>query len=154
MLSQLRGGRWKEFLLGGGQGPWDRPLGVLWRRVVAECGAGQLAAEHGLVWEDLPHDSKMVLAVRGEGGEVIDVAATACRTQQEVWERETRYARVHRRLPQDLTGLVPADVGGLRTQLLAAGDFRDGGYGGEQRRWMQRLVTALGGTAAYLAAVH
>lgn len=155
VLSDLREGRWKEFLLGSGEGPWDRPLAVLWHRVVAGCGAAeQLAAAHGVVWEELPHDSKIVLAVQGEDGDVVDVTATACRTQQEAWEREARYARIHRRMPEDLSGLVPADVGALRSGLLAAGDFRDDAYrGGDQER-MTRWGRALAGTAAYLAAAH
>ncbi|MEW2434401.1 hypothetical protein AB0952_09495 [Streptomyces caniferus] len=154
-FSDLREGRWKEFLLGDGEGPWDRPLGELWQRVVAECGvAEQLEAEPGLVWEELPHDSKIVLALQGEAGDVVDVAAACCRTQQEAWEREARYARIHRPLPKDLIGLVPADVGALRSGLLAAGDFRDDEYGSGAQQQFQRMVTALSGTAAYLAAAH
>ena len=155
MLSDLREGRWKEFLLGSAGGPWDRPLGVLWQRVVSECGAaGLLLAEHGLAWEELPHESKIVLAVQGGDGKVIDVASAACRTQQEAWERETRYARIHRPVPEDLTGLVPADVGALRSGLLTAGDFRHAGHSGGERQGFQRVVTALSGTAAYLAVAH
>lgn len=158
-LSDLHEGRWQEFLLGDAAGPWDRPLGELWRRVVAESGAaGQLAAEHGWVWEELPHEEKIIVALQGPNGDaVVDVAAAACRTQQQAWEREARYARIHRPLPRDLTGLVPADLGALRCGLLSAGDFRETGYGGGGRQHLhliQRMVTALTGTAAYLAAAH
>lgn len=46
------------------------------------------------------------------------VAAAALTTQYEQWERERRFARIHRCLPADLAGLVPADVGALRSGLL------------------------------------
>ncbi|MFD8802065.1 hypothetical protein [Streptomyces atroolivaceus] len=46
-----------------------------------------------------------------------DVAADALATQRERWELE-RFARIHRRLLADLSGLVPADVGALRSALL------------------------------------
>ncbi|MFI7089636.1 hypothetical protein ACIBUR_39380 [Streptomyces anulatus] len=152
-LRGLEDGRWKKFLLGDGPGPWDKPLGVLWQRVVAECGvAGTLASDHGVAWEELPHETKMVLAVTGEHG-VVDVAAGACRTQEKEWKREARYAGIHRPLPPDLDGLVPADFGALRSGLLVPGDFRDSDYSGGEDLF-QRLVRALTGTAAYLAAAH
>ncbi|MFI5987811.1 hypothetical protein ACIBEA_44040 [Streptomyces sp. NPDC051555] len=150
---------WKEFLLGPGPAPgrsgsWDEQLAGLWKRVVAECGtADRLATEHDIDWELAPHESKAVLALGGPGGAVIDVAAAAVRTRHEDWARETRFARIHRRLPADLVGLVPADVGALRSGVLTARDFRDDAYGNQQElplRWLRALT----GTAAYLAAAH
>lgn len=150
---------WKEFLLGTGPGPgwsgsWDEQLAVLWKRVVVECGAAdKLATEHDIDWELAPHESKAVLALGGPDGTVVDVAAAALATRRADWEREARFARIHRRLPADLGGLVPADVGALRSSLLEAHDFHDDTYRSTADlplRWMRALT----GTAAYLAAAH
>ncbi|MFD3422132.1 hypothetical protein [Streptomyces decoyicus] len=48
----------------------------------------------------------------------------------------------------------PADVGALRSGLLTADHFRDDSYRGGAQPRFQRMVTALSGTAAYLAAAH
>ncbi|MFD8947557.1 hypothetical protein ACFV0B_01685 [Streptomyces xanthophaeus] len=158
-FTALSSGAWKEFLLGpgagpGGSGSWDEQLAVLWKRVVAECGeAGRLTAEHDIDWELAPHESKAVLALCGPDDVVIDVAAAALETQREQWERERRFARIHRRLPSDLSGLVPADVGALRSGLLDEQDFRASTYAVQQDRAV-RWVRALTGTAAYLSAAH
>ncbi|MFF8430988.1 hypothetical protein ACF07Y_38820 [Streptomyces sp. NPDC016566] len=150
----MRPNAWKDFLLGAEPGPWDARLGAMWKRVVAECGAAdKLAAEHGIVWEELPHETKICLAVDTHHGEILDIAEAALRTRIEDWQREARYARIHRSMPEDLAGLVPADVGTLRAGLLTPKDFRTSDYSGKQLR-MERLVRALTGTAAYLAAAH
>ncbi|MFD3959574.1 MULTISPECIES: hypothetical protein [Streptomyces] len=158
-FTALSSGAWKEFLLGpgagpGGSGSWDEQLAVLWKRVVAECGeAGRLAAEYDIDWELAPHEAKAVLALCGPDDVVIDVAAAALETQREQWERERRFARIHRRLPSDLSGLVPADVGALRSGLLDERDFRASTYAVQQDRAV-RWLRALTGTAAYLSAAH
>ncbi|MEU0213937.1 hypothetical protein ABZ281_02060 [Streptomyces sp. NPDC006265] len=127
---------------------------MLWKRVVTECGEAQrLADEHDIDWELLPHESKLILAVSGPGNVVVDVTAAALATQREQWESERRFARIHRRLPSDLSGLVPADVGALRSGLLDEQDFRINTYAVQQHlpvRWLRALT----GTAAYLAAAH
>ncbi|MGW6202053.1 hypothetical protein ACWF9B_00130 [Streptomyces sp. NPDC055089] len=156
-LADLKADAWADFLLGGGPGPWDKPLGALWCRVVSECGAaGRLEAEHGILWDELPHEAKIVLALRAEDGQVLDVAEATLGTRIEDWQREARYARIHRRLPDDLLGLVPADVGALRSGLLTASDFRPQAYASRQpgMEGMERMVRALTGTAAYLADAH
>ncbi|WP_328965585.1 hypothetical protein [Streptomyces virginiae] len=158
-VTALGSGAWKEFLLGPGAGPgrsgsWDEQLAVLWKRVVAECGGAQrLADEHDIDWELLPHESKLVLAVSGPGNVVVDVAAAALATQREQWELERRFARIHRRLPSDLSALMPADAGALRSGLLDEQDFRTSTYAVQQDRTV-RWLRALTGTAAYLAAAH
>lgn len=158
-FTALNSGAWKEFLLGPGAGPgrsgsWDEQLAVLWKRVVAECGAAQrLADEHDIDWELAPHESKAVLALCGPDDVVVDVAAAALATQQEQWELERRFARIHRRLPSDLSGLVPADVGALRSGLLDEQDFRASTYAVQQYQAV-RWLRALTGTAAYLSAAH
>ncbi|MFE3163369.1 hypothetical protein [Streptomyces sp. NPDC059224] len=155
----LESGAWKEFLFGPGAGPgktgsWDRQMAVLWKRVVSECGAAQqLATEHDVDWEQAPHESKAVLALAGPDNVVVDVAAASLATQRERWELERRFARIHRRLPADLSCLVPADVGALRSGLLEERDFRTSSYQLERDR-LGRWVRALSGTAAYLAAAH
>ncbi|MFE9628505.1 hypothetical protein [Streptomyces sp. NPDC006527] len=155
----LESGAWKEFLFGSGAGPgrtgyWDREMAVLWKRVVSECGvAQQLAAEHDIDWERAPHESKAVLSLAGPDDVVVDVAAASLATQRERWELERRFARIHRRLPADLSDLVPADVGALRSGLLEERDFRTSTYQLERDR-LGRWVRALSGTAAYLSAAH
>ncbi|MEV4339084.1 hypothetical protein [Streptomyces sp. NPDC049590] len=129
-VADLGSGPWKEFLLGPGRGPgrtgsWDEQLAILWRRLVTECGvAQQLAAAYDIDWERAPHETQAVLALTGPGDIVIDVAAAALATRRGDWERERRYARIHRRLSGGLTGLVPADVGAVRSGLLDERDFR------------------------------
>ncbi|GHG13704.1 hypothetical protein ACFFSH_30990 [Streptomyces filamentosus] len=158
-VADMGTGPWKQFLLGshrgsGRTGSWDEQLGILWRRVVAECGvAQQLAAEYDIGWEQLPHETQAVLAVAGPGDVVIDVAAEVLATRHADWKRERRYARIHRRLPADLTGLVPADVGAVRSGLLDENDFRASDYQDPRERF-PRWVRTLTGTAAYLAAAH
>ncbi|MFE9121326.1 hypothetical protein [Streptomyces sp. NPDC007172] len=158
-VTALTPNAWKEFLLGPGSGPgnsgfWDEQLAVLWKRVVAECGAAQrLADEHDIDWELAPHESKAVLALCGPDDVVIDVAAAALATQREPWELERRFAQVHRRLPSGLSGLVPADVGALRSGLLDEQDFRTSSYAVQQDRAL-RWLRALTGIATYLAAAH
>lgn len=158
-VADLGSGAWKQFLLGPGVGPgrsgsWDEQLAVLWKRVVAECGEAQrLADEHDIDWERLPHESKLILAVSGPGNVVVDIAGAALATQREQWELERRFTRIHRRLPSDLSGLVPADVGALRSGLLEEHDFSTSTYAVEQDRAV-RWLRALTGTAAYLAAAH
>ncbi|MFH8476253.1 hypothetical protein [Streptomyces sp. NPDC018000] len=155
----LESGAWKEFLFGPGvepgrTGSWDRLMAVLWKRVVSECGvAQQLAAEHDVDWERAPHESKAVLSLAGPDDIVVDVAAASLATQREQRELERRFARIHRRLPADLSSLVPADVGALRSGLLKERDFRTSTYQLERDR-LGRWVRALSGTAAYLAAAH
>ncbi|MBN0045598.1 hypothetical protein JS756_16080 [Streptomyces actuosus] len=155
----LESGAWKEFLFGPGVGPgrtgsWDRQMAVLWKRVVSECGvAQQLASKHNIDWDQAPHESKAVLALAGPDNVVVDVAAASLTSQRERWELERRFARIHRRLPMDLSGLVPADVGALRSGLLEERDFRTSTYQLERDR-VGRWVRALSGTAAYLAAAH
>jgi hypothetical protein len=122
--------------------------------LVAECGAAnRFATAHDIDWDLSPHDTKLVLAIAGPDGHVIDVAAAALETQRADWERESRYARIHRPLPADLCGLLPADVGALRSALLETDDFRTHDYRDEQGRYA-RWLRALTGTAAYLAAAH
>jgi hypothetical protein len=76
-FTALSPGPWKEFLLGPGaglgrSGSWDERLAVLWKRVVAQCGAAQrLAVEHGIDWEFAPHESKLILALMGSDDVVI-----------------------------------------------------------------------------------
>lgn len=127
---------------------------MLWERVVTESGtADWLATQHGISWNLAPHDCQVVLALAGPDGVVIDVAASALATRRADWERERRFARIHRRLPPDLTGLVPADLGALRSGLLEEHDFRPDSYReapGRSGRWLRALT----GTAAYLAAAH
>ncbi|MEU7073026.1 hypothetical protein AB0B30_28230 [Streptomyces narbonensis] len=157
-VADLGSGPWKEFLLGshkgsGRTGSWDEQLGILWRRVVTECGVAQrLAAEYDIDWEQVPKE-QAALALTGPGDIVIDVAAYTLATQRADWERERRYARIHRRLSADLTGLVPADVGALRSALLDEKDFRTSNYRNPRERF-PRWVRTLTGTAAYLAAAH
>ncbi|MFC7983632.1 hypothetical protein [Streptomyces sp. NPDC057336] len=127
---------------------------MLWKRVVTECGEAQrLADEHDIAWELLPHESKLILAVSGPGNVLVDVTAAALATQREQWKLERRFARIHRRLPSDLSGLVPADVGALRSGLLDEQDFRISTYA-VQQHLSERWLRALTGTAAYLAAAH
>ncbi|WDF37867.1 hypothetical protein PBV52_14195 [Streptomyces sp. T12] len=150
----MRPNAWKNSLLGAEPGPWHARLGTMWKRVVAECGAAdKLAADHNIVWNELPHETKICLAVGTHNGEVLDIAAAALRTRIKDWQREGRYARIRRSMPEDLVGLVPADVGALRSGLLTPKDFRTSDYSGKQVR-IERLVRALTGTAAYLSAAH
>ncbi|MGW0771287.1 hypothetical protein [Streptomyces sp. NPDC002676] len=107
----------------------------------------------GRYFRELPHESKAVLALCGPDNVVVDVAAAALATQRERWEQERRCARIHRRLPADLAGLVPADVGALRSGLLEEQEFRTSTYQVERDRAV-RWLRALTGTAAYLAAAH
>lgn len=153
-LRSLEAGPWQQFLTGPEAAGHGRHLGALWKRLVGECGAATaLADRHRIDWEALARDEQVPLVLRTDAAEAVDVAAEVCRTQHDAWAREARYARIHRPLAADLSGLVAADTGALRSGLLDDGAFRDHAGVGQaelQRRWMRALT----GTAAYLAALH
>lgn len=153
----LFGGTKAELDAGDGAGQ-NRAYAVLWNRVLADAGMGEVLARMGVDLASFPEDTTAA-AFRPDGRDVdIDLTVLLAEQFREAKAADERFEKATdrwRKTPGRVQGYVPGDAGSFRWSLLYRELFRPFWWSyASPEDANDRIMKAIGGAAAYMAVPH